>query len=75
MVLGTHGRSIYITSLDSVQKIYDKQQKLVQMKAALKTFDPKQMNDGDIAIDCPPAKAPKRKSKIIPVKVAGKATH
>ena len=27
MVLGTHGRSIYITSLDSVQKVYDKQQK------------------------------------------------
>ena len=65
LVLGTHGRSIYITALDSVQKVYDKQQKLLQMKAALKTFDPKQMNEGDLATDCPPAKAPRRKKKMI----------
>jgi len=72
LVLGTHGRSIYITSLDSVQKVYDKQQKMLQMKASLKTFDPKQMNEGDIAIDCPPAKAPKRKKKMIAIDVVSK---
>ena len=75
LVLGTHGRSIYITSLDSVQKIYDKQQKMLQMKASLKTFDPKQMNEGDIAIDCPPAKAPRRKNKMVPVKVISKTSQ
>ena len=64
----------FIISLDSVQKVYDKQQKMLQMKASLKTFDPKQMNDGDIAIDCPPAKAPKRKKKMMPVATVGKIT-
>ena len=75
LVLGTHGRSIFITSLDSVQKIYDKQQKLAQMKASLRTFDPKQMNEGDTAIDCPPAKAPRRKNKMVPVKITSKTNH
>lgn len=63
LVVGTHGRSIYITSLDSIHKIYDKMIKTQQMKAALRTFDPKQMQEGEVAIDCPPAKAPKKKKK------------
>jgi hypothetical protein len=33
------------------------------MKAALKTFDPKQMQEGEVAIDCPPAQPPRKKKK------------
>ena len=64
LVVGTHGRSIYITSLDTVHKIYDKLLAKQQLKASLQLFDAKKMNDGDIAIDCPPAKASKRKKKM-----------
>lgn len=67
LIVGTHGRSIYITSLDSVHKAYDKMQHALQMKAALKIFDPKQMNEGEMAIDCPPAKPAKRKKNAIVV--------
>jgi photosystem II stability/assembly factor-like uncharacterized protein len=63
LVVGTHGRSIYITQLDSVHKVYDKMIKAQQMKAALRIFDPKQMQEGELAVDCPPAKAPKKKKK------------
>ena len=63
LVVGTHGRSIYIAQLDSVHKVYDKMIKAQQMKAALKIFDPKQMQEGEVAIDCPPAKPPKKKKK------------
>jgi len=69
LVVGTHGRSIYITSLDSVQKAYDKLQQSLQMKAALKTFDPSQMNEGESTIDCPPAKPSKRNKKAMIVKM------
>jgi len=64
LVVGTHGRSIFITSLDSVHTVYDKMIKQQQMKAALKTFDPNQMQEGESSIGCPPAKAPKRKKKM-----------
>jgi photosystem II stability/assembly factor-like uncharacterized protein len=69
LVIGTHGRSIYITALDSVHKIYDKLQHQLQLKASLQLFDPKKMNDGDIAIDCPPAKASKRKKKMVVIEM------
>ncbi len=67
LVVGTHGRSIYITKLDSVYKAYDKMIKAQQMKAALRTFDPKQMNEGEVVIDCPPAKPPRHKKKAVMV--------
>lgn len=69
LVVGTHGRSIYITSLDSVHKAYNKMQHSLHMKASLRTFDPKQMNEGELAVDCPPAKAPKKKKKMAVVVV------
>ncbi len=64
LVVGTHGRSIYITKLDSVYKVYDKLQHSLQMKALLKTFDPIQMNERDAAVDCPPAKITKKKKAM-----------
>ena len=67
LVVGTHGRSIYIAKLDTIHKIYDKMQHSLEMKAALKTFDPKQMNESDAAVDCPPAKAPGRKKKMMAI--------
>ena len=70
LVVGTHGRSIYITKLDSVYKAYDKFQHSLQMKASLKTFDPKQMNEGDAVIDCPPAKTSKRKKKMAAINMS-----
>jgi len=69
LVVGTHGRSIYITSLDTVHKAYEKMQHAVQMKAALKTFDPKQMNAGETTVDCPPAKPGKRNKKAVIVEM------
>ena len=67
LIVGTHGRSIYITSLDTVHKLYDKMQRSLQMKAALKTFDPKQMQEGELSVACPPAKSPKRKKKMLAI--------
>jgi hypothetical protein len=46
LVVGTHGRSIYITQLDTLHKYMTKMIKSQQMKAALRTFDPKQMQEG-----------------------------
>jgi len=68
LVVGTHGRSIYITKLDTVQKAYDKMLKAQEMKASLRTFDPKQMNEGEATIACPPAKTPKQKKHKVVVK-------
>jgi len=68
LVVGTHGRSIYIAKLDSIYKAYDEMQKLQQMKTALRTFDPKQMNAGESTIDCPPAKPAKRKKPPVMVR-------
>jgi photosystem II stability/assembly factor-like uncharacterized protein len=68
LIVGTHGRSIYITKLDSVYKAYDKMLKSQQMKAALQTFDPKQMNAGEMAIDCPTLKPTKKKKQLVMVK-------
>ena len=70
LVVGTHGRSIYITKLDSVYKAYDKFQHSLQMKASLEIFDPKQMNEGDAVIDCPPAKTSKRKKKMVAINMS-----
>lgn len=67
LIVGTHGRSIYITKLDSLYKLYDKSIKTQQMKASLKTFNPKQMNEGELTIDCPPVKPPKRKKQSLMV--------
>ena len=69
LVVGTHGRSIFITKLDSVYKAYDKMIKAQQMKAALRTFDPKQMNEGEAAIACPPAKPSRHTKKGVVVVV------
>jgi photosystem II stability/assembly factor-like uncharacterized protein len=65
LVVGTHGRSIYITKLDSVYKAYDKLQHALKMKAALRTFDPAQMQEQELSVACPPAKSPKRKKKMV----------
>jgi hypothetical protein len=67
LVIGTHGRSIYITSLDSVHKVYDLFQKSLQMKARLKTFDPEKMQEGELSIACPPLKSPRKKKKLIAI--------
>ncbi len=72
LVVGTHGRSIYITKLDSVQKLYDKIEHTKQMKASLRTFDPNNMNEGELTIDCPPAKSPKRKKNKMKLIVSNK---
>jgi Sortilin, neurotensin receptor 3, len=63
LVVGTHGRSIYVTQLDSVYKFFEKENKLKTMQASLKQFDAKQMNEGEAAIDCPPARPSKKKKK------------
>jgi photosystem II stability/assembly factor-like uncharacterized protein len=61
LILGTHGRSIFIARLDTVHQLYQKWLHSQQLKSALKTFSPSSLNDGDVAIDCPPAKPTKRK--------------
>ncbi len=63
IILGTHGRSAYIAKLDDVQKAYTKMKDVEDMKARLKTFDPKDMNAGEANIDCPTAKPKKSKKK------------
>jgi hypothetical protein len=67
LVVGTHGRSIYIASLDSVHKVYDKMVKLQQEKAALKTLDPGKIQSGELQIDRPKTREPKRKKKLVAI--------
>lgn len=64
LVVGTHGRGIYIASLDSVHKVYSAPANKSGQKdnsTALRLFDWKKMNAGELDIDCPPATPPKRK--------------
>jgi photosystem II stability/assembly factor-like uncharacterized protein len=70
IVVGTHGRSIYIGSIDSIHKAYNATIKTApkDKSTALQTFDWKKMNEGESDIDCPPA-APKKKKKTKMVKV------
>jgi hypothetical protein len=75
IVIGTHGRGVYIASIDSIHKTYTAAIKstsgLLMPKdnsMALQTFDWKKMNAGEPDIDCPPA-APKKKTKTKMVKV------
>jgi photosystem II stability/assembly factor-like uncharacterized protein len=63
LVLGTHGRSIYIASLDKVHNLFKAQQDKNKKTTALQTFDWRKMNDDELDIDCPPAKAKKRSKK------------
>jgi hypothetical protein len=58
LVVGTHGRSIYITKLDSVQKIFERTN---QVKISSRTYDTPQLIDGKARISYPAAKSPKRK--------------
>ncbi|MFZ4058593.1 MAG: WD40/YVTN/BNR-like repeat-containing protein [Ferruginibacter sp.] len=67
IVVGTHGRSIFIASLDSIYKAYNNKLKVAKMKNDLKSFNPNDLQNGEVAIDCPPAKAPKKKKKLKPI--------
>ncbi len=63
IVIATHGRSIYIASIDSIYKAYYQSLKKNNPKdkqTALQLFDWKKMNAGELDIDCPPA-LPKKK--------------
>ncbi len=68
LVVGTHGRSIYITSLDEIHKAYNKMNELQKMKAQLQTFNEKDMNLADTDIPCPPAKSKKKKKGLVLVR-------
>ncbi|MFM2359170.1 MAG: hypothetical protein RLY16_1163 [Bacteroidota bacterium] len=63
LILGTHGRSIYITSIDSVHVAFKAFRNAAHAKASLQLFDPAKMQEGELAIDCPPAKSKKKKKK------------
>ena len=70
IVIGTHGRSIYIASLDSIYKAYNFSAKVSATKSnptALQLFNWKKMNEGESTIDCPPAIPKKRKNKMVRV--------
>ncbi|MDQ6758207.1 MAG: glycosyl hydrolase, partial [Bacteroidota bacterium] len=69
IVIGTHGRSIYIASLDSIYKAYNAPLKnnLKDGSTALKVFNWKEMNAGEPDIDCPPAASKKKKTKMVKV--------
>ena len=63
LVVGTHGRSAYVTKLDEVQKAFVKMTESLHNKAQLKTFNPNEMNAGEPNIPCPPAKSKKKNNK------------
>ena len=66
IVIGTHGRGVYIASLDSVHKVYNAPVKTSKDNGtALLLFDWKKMNAGEPDIDCPPAAPKKKKNKIL----------
>jgi len=73
IVIATHGRSIYIASIDSIHKAYTASIKSTSgllpkdNLLALQTFDWKKMNPGESNIDCPPAATKKKKNKMVKV--------
>lgn len=70
LVVGTHGRGIYIASIDSVHKAINAPRipEPKEKSTALQTFDWKKMNAGESDMDCPPATPPKRKkNKMISI--------
>lgn len=75
IVIGTHGRGIYIASIDSIHIAFTSPGKSISNNSSLKdnymalqTFDWKKMNAGELDIDCPPA-TPKKKKKSKMVKI------
>jgi photosystem II stability/assembly factor-like uncharacterized protein len=67
IVIGTHGRGIYIASIDSIHKVYNAPVNKTVSKdnsTKLKVFDWKKMNAGEPDIDCPPATPKRKKSKF-----------
>ena len=71
IIIGTHGRSAYVASLDSVRKAFALPNKeMVKDKTiALQLFDWKKMNAGEQAIDCPPAVPKRKKNKMVKVEI------
>ena len=70
IVIGTHGRSVYIASIDSIHKAYTAAIKSTPGKdksTALQTFDWKKMNADEPDIDCPPAAPKKKKGKMVKI--------
>ncbi len=71
IVIGTHGRSIYIASLDSIHKVYNSPVKTSKDNGtAFQLFDPidigrKKINSGESDIDCPPATPKRNKNKSL----------
>lgn len=61
LVVGTHGRSIYITQLDSVHKIYNNFIHIEQMKVTPTSFYSLQSDGGKATTDNPIAKRVRRK--------------
>ncbi len=70
IVIGTHGRSVYIASLEDIYKAMNAPKKETGM-AGLKLFDWKKMNEGEPDVDCPPA-TPVKKTKAKMVKVVAR---
>jgi hypothetical protein len=71
IVIGTHGRGIYIASLDSVHKIYNSpvnKKNLKDNSTALQLFDWKKMNAGELDIDCPPAVPKRKRTKMVAIR-------
>jgi photosystem II stability/assembly factor-like uncharacterized protein len=73
IVLGTHGRSLYISSLDSVQLIMrnaeyrqKKQSEVNRLLTAVKGNQTKITREG-VDIDCPPVKKGKAKNKLVKI--------
>ena len=75
IVIGTHGRGIYIASIDSIYKALpgrstSNSSALKDSSTVLQTFDWKKMNAGESDIDCPPASPPKKKkSKMVKIEL------
>ncbi|MBC7828632.1 MAG: glycosyl hydrolase [Chitinophagaceae bacterium] len=73
IVLGTHGRSLYISSLDSVQLLvknpdyHQKKQSEVSRLVAISSGDQNKLTREGIDIDCPPVKKSKTKNKLVKI--------
>jgi hypothetical protein len=74
IVLGTHGRSLYIASLDSVQLLLKssdyrqkKQSEADRLVAIIRGYQTQSNKEG-VDIDCPPARKGKLKSKLVKIR-------
>jgi hypothetical protein len=67
LVVGTHGRSVFIAAVDSVYKVYESYLQKIKDKSELRAFNEIDMHAGEGEMSCPTPRQLRRNRKKVPV--------